>query len=100
MNKRNLTMLHFDTSVDQRGEFNIEDKGNDGCAFKCMDENILCSYKTEPAAAIIAALSVHKAMGGMCKVCFSCSKRFSNAVRNPLFAATPPATMTSFTSYS
>src|SRR5699024_6063393 len=78
----------------------FDDNRNDGRAFKFIDANFPCSYEIDPAAAIIAALSVHKCKGGMCSFCSLFLKRSSRLERRPLFAATPPATITSFTLYS
>src|SRR5699024_12311265 len=73
---------------------------NPGRPFKSQEANCPFSYKIAPAAAIIAALSVHKYSGGICTGIFVDSKRSIMESRKPPFAATPPATITFFTPYA
>src|SRR5699024_377598 len=71
-----------------------------GFAFKSQGANFSFSYKTPAAAPIMAALSVQRYSGGINNGILLFSKRASKDSRNPLFAATPPATITCFTLYS
>src|SRR5699024_11484845 len=73
---------------------------NPGRPFKSQEANSPFSYKIDPAAAIIAALSVHKYSGGICTGIFVDSKHSIMESRKPPFAATPPATITCFTPYA
>src|SRR5699024_6345487 len=84
------------TPVDKHFYFNIKD----GLAFRSSPDRLPCSEAIVPAAAIIAALSVHKLNGGMRRGIFKSENSLSKADRNPLFAATLPATITCLTSYS
>src|SRR5699024_6764575 len=72
---------------------------NPGRSFKSQEANCPFSYTIDPAAAIIAALSVHKYSGGIRTGILVESKHSIMESRTPPFAATPPATITCFTPY-
>ena len=71
---------------------NYDSISKPGFAFNANVALFPCSYAIVPAAAIIAALSVHKDNGGIISfTSFLFANSSSNRARNPLFAATPPA---------
>lgn len=71
-----------------------------GRPFIAIFPRIPFSYIIVPAAAIIAALSVHKLSGGIKNGVPFSANAFSRDARRPLFAATPPAAITCFTLYA
>src|SRR5574342_550043 len=111
-NKRNLSTLYTETHKNQQDIHKKIRKfifyfrlslwiviSNPGFPFKVKSARSPFSNNTLPAAAIIAALSVHNDNGGMTISTSSSVNALDRASLSPLFAATPPASSTCFTPY-